>query len=105
MRLVCHKYNGAVFVGLNCLVHELVLFEDKCNYILENDFDEESQNQHKKLSERELEINKSLKASLKEARKKDALFKSIKDISYLVKPPRMIAKPIIAALILLHKAP
>ena len=78
---------------------------DQCTFLLETSFDIEVQKEHKILSEKELDINKDLKAYLEEAGKADTLFKTFKEISYLKRPNHLIEKPIIAVLILLDKAP
>ena len=78
---------------------------EKYDFILDSNFDPQTQKEHQTLSQRELTINKTLKELIKNAGRGDNLFKNFKELSYLVKPNHLIEKPIIAVVILLNKTP
>jgi len=67
LRQVCKKFDAAVMLGLNALYFEFGLHADQLQYILDTSFDQESQAEHKTLSERELIINLNLRDFLAKA--------------------------------------
>ena len=87
------------------MFNELQIHVDQCNYLLDNNFDKKTKEEHKVLSEQELTINRNLSDFIVLADQGDKLFKSYRDISYLIRPPHLISKPIIAVLIMLGKLP
>ncbi len=105
MRLVSKRFDEAVLIGFNCLYFDLQNQVDRYQYLLENEFDQQTQEEHKELSERELLINTDLRKFLKNADKGSTLFKNCKEIAYLSRPNHLITKPFIAVLILIGKNP
>ena len=83
------------------MFNELQIHVDQCNYLLDNNFDKKTKEEHYKLSNQELVINQSLRLFIKQAAQSTLLFKNYRDIALMIRPNHLIQKPVYAVLIVL----
>jgi len=78
LRQTSKAFDEASWVAFGCLFHEMQEQAEKFEFILDTQFDQQTQKEHKELSQKELIINKALKEYIQDANKSDNLFKNFK---------------------------